>query len=346
MIDGHRSGADGELEDDEELASARPLTLPTAPPSVAESTASGDVAKRDNFFKRLLKGIGPGLVKLGVSADHVTIVGLLVSAFTGVMIGLGHFFVSIVVLTLGGLMDTLDGAVAKAAGTSSKRGAFFDSVSDRIADMFVFGGLSWYFAAGPGHDPRLALLPFAILGVSNTISYERAKAESLGYNAKGGIMERAERLILLGIALALGFVLVPILWLLLGLCVVTAAQRFVKVWRQASKPVLAEGEPLRPRRPARVQSRWQAWRDSSGAPERRRRRVAVASRARSRRRAEPLSPLSTRLRRAFATERVGSRTSAKSRAVRSGRARSERVRSERRRQGASTSFGRGPGSGR
>jgi len=266
-----------------------------------------------------------------------------------VALGLGHLFLAPVLLTVGGLMDTLDGAVAKAAGTSSKRGAFFDSVSDRIADMFVFGGLAWYFAAGPGHDPKLSLIPFAILGLSNTISYERAKAESLGYVAKGGLMERAERLILLGVALLLHIVLVPLLLVLLGLCAVTASQRFFKVWQQASRPADTGTSPVvltgalsalggvRARRPARVESRWRAWRDVSAAPASARRRVTVVSRARSRRRAEPLS---IRLRQAFQTERTGARTATRT-ATASGRARSER-----RRQGAESSFRRRLGSGR
>ena len=138
---------------------------------------------------------------MGVTANQVTVVGILLAGVTGVMIGLGRFWIGVVLLTVGGLMDTLDGVVAKAAGTASKRGAFFDSVADRVADALIFGGMAWYLASG--HNPRLALLPFAILGVSAVISYERAKAESLGYDAKGGLMERAERLILLGIALAL-----------------------------------------------------------------------------------------------------------------------------------------------
>ena len=106
-------------------------------------------------------------------------------------------------------MDTLDGVVAKAAGTASNKGAFFDSVADRVSDALIFGGVAWYFASGS--DPRLAVLPFAIFGVSAVISYERAKAESLGYDAKGGLMERAERLILLGVALLLHVIFVPLL---------------------------------------------------------------------------------------------------------------------------------------
>ena len=215
------------------------------------------------------------------------------------MIGHGPLLDGVVLLTVGGLMDTLDGVVAKAAGTASKRGAFFDSVADRVADALIFGGMAWYLASG--RDPRLALLPFAILGVSAVISYERAKAESLGYDAKGGLMERAERLILLGIALALHVILVPLLALLLGLSVFTAVQRFAKVWAQASRASATSTEPVRgPWRRGRVESRWQSWRQPRTTATRR--RAATPSRIRARRRIEPLG---VRLRRVLATERSG-----------------------------------------
>jgi CDP-diacylglycerol--glycerol-3-phosphate 3-phosphatidyltransferase len=341
MIDGRRGRKNVQPEvDDQEPAS---VVVGEVPQEASTEVSSPE--EHSGGFVRMLKAISPRLVAHGVTADHVTVVGILVAAVTGLMIGLGHLYLAVGLVTFGGLMDTLDGAVAKAAGTSSKRGAFFDSVSDRIADMFVFGGLAWYFAVGPGHDPKLALLPFAILGISNTISYERAKGELLGYQAKGGLMERAERLIIVGVALLLHIVMVPILWALLGLCIITACQRFVKVWKQATvghesgdDTVLA-GQTARPvttRRPARVESRWRTWREASGAPDRRRRRVAVASRARSRRRELPLS---IRLREAFANERAGSRTPTRT-AARAGRARTER-----RRQGAESSFRRRLGSG-
>jgi CDP-diacylglycerol---glycerol-3-phosphate 3-phosphatidyltransferase len=312
-------------------------------------------AKEDGVVVRAFRQLGPKLAAIGVKADHVTLIGLLAAALTGTLIALGHFYAAVVVGVTGCLMDTLDGAVAKAAGTSSKRGAFFDSVSDRVADMFIFGGVAWYFAGGPGRDPQMALVPFAILGVSNTISYERAKAESLGYVAKGGLMERAERLIGLGIILLLSALfhipLVPMLLALLGLCVLTALQRFFKVWNQASAPeagraeatvaggVLAMGPLLRGRHPARVESRWRAWRDARSHPEAEGhlRRVTLASRSRSRRRQEPLS---IRLRQAFQSERTLARSSTPASAG------AWRARSARRRQDAASSFRRRIGSGR
>jgi CDP-diacylglycerol--glycerol-3-phosphate 3-phosphatidyltransferase len=125
----------------------------------------------------------------------------------------------------------LDGALAKAAGSASQRGAFFDSVVDRVTDSLLFGGVAWFFASEK--SPHLALLPMAIMGVSSLISYERAKAESLGLYAKGGLMERAERIIVLCVGLLFDSLLTPILWVMLVLTVATAIQRFVQVWRQA-----------------------------------------------------------------------------------------------------------------
>jgi CDP-diacylglycerol--glycerol-3-phosphate 3-phosphatidyltransferase len=81
------------------------------------------------------------------------------------------------------------------------------------------------------------LLPMAVLGVSSLISYERAKAELLGYDAKGGLMERAERMVVLGFGLCFQTLLVPVLWVMLALTSLTAVQRFFKVWRQATADV-------------------------------------------------------------------------------------------------------------
>ena len=92
----------------------------------------------------------------------------------------------------------------------------------------------------------MAMLPFALLASSSLISYQRAKAESLGLDAKGGLMERAERVVLLCLGLLFEPLLVPILWIMLALTIVTAVQRFVKVWRQAQvAPVMAARIELR-----------------------------------------------------------------------------------------------------
>ena len=86
----------------------------------------------------------------------------------------------------------------------------------------------------------MALLPYAVMAVSSLISYQRAKAESLGIDAKGGLMERAERIIAICLGLLIPVLLIPILWIMLVLTSITAIQRFVKVWKQAAvAPVTA-----------------------------------------------------------------------------------------------------------
>jgi CDP-diacylglycerol--glycerol-3-phosphate 3-phosphatidyltransferase len=136
-----------------------------------------------------------------------------------------------VLVILAALPDMLDGALAKASNSASQRGAFFDSVIDRVTDAVLFGGVAWYFASEK--SAHLALLPMAIMGVSSLISYERAKAEALGLYAKGGLMERAERIIVLCFGLLFDSILVAVLWVMFILTIVTAVQRFVQVWRQA-----------------------------------------------------------------------------------------------------------------
>lgn len=176
--------------------------------------------------------IGAVLAKTPLSADSLTIIGIIVSVFAGVVIGSGRFFFGFLLVIAGGIPDLLDGPLAKIKGTTSKRGAFFDSFSDRVSDLFLFGGLGWYFANSD--RPHLAVLPFSIYGAASLISYQRAKAESLGFTAKGGIMERAERVVMLALGLLISGILVPVLWLMLFLSVLTVVQRFVKIWNQAS----------------------------------------------------------------------------------------------------------------
>ena len=208
--------------------------------------------------EKRLRPIGTNLQRTGIKADHLTAFGVLMAVGAACAIGAGALRLGLVLLVLTAVPDVLDGAVAKASGTASPRGAFFDSVSDRVADGLLLGGITWYLATS--HPGRIAVLPMAVLGLSMLISYERAKAESLGFDAKGGVMERAERLIFLGFGLLFNQFLIGILWVMLVLTAVTAVQRFVKVWRQASarKPVAPVSERWRGRRTARTTTR--SWR--------------------------------------------------------------------------------------
>lgn len=182
---------------------------------------------------KAVKPLGNGLRRTGLTPDHLTVIGLVVAMGAATAIGFGYLKLGLLLVVLAALPDLLDGALAKASNTSSQRGAFFDSTIDRFADALLFGGVAWHFAVR-GQRPYIVMLPFAIMALSSVISYMRAKAESLGLDAKGGLMERAERIIALCLGLLFEPLLIAILWAMLALTLVTAVQRFIKVWKQAA----------------------------------------------------------------------------------------------------------------
>ena len=185
-----------------------------------------------NVVDRGLSPIGKNLHRAGITADVVTIIGIIMAIAASVSIAFGSLRLGFLLLIMTGISDALDGPVAKASGAASLRGAFFDSVSDRLTDALLLGGIAWFFIGDePGYT---VMLPVSVMFVSLLISYQRAKAESLGLEAKGGLMERAERFIVLAIGLLFSEALIVILWIMLVLSSFTAAQRFVKVWKQAS----------------------------------------------------------------------------------------------------------------
>ena len=200
-----------------------------------------------NFRKgvdKVLDPIGVLLSRIGVTANALTATGIVIAGIGSVFIGQGRLFLGFIFLILTGLPDALDGAVAKASGTSSVRGAFLDSVSDRVTDILLFCGIAWYLASN--ESGRIMMLPVAVMGAAMLISYQRAKAESLGFDAKGGIMERAERFIVLALGLLISDILIPVLWVMLILTLITAIQRFTKVWKQATSHINKPTEPHNP----------------------------------------------------------------------------------------------------
>lgn len=220
--------------------------------------------------------IGQGLARAGVSPDAITLVGVAMAGACGFAIAVGQFPLAVLLLALTGLPDALDGAVAKAKGSAGPRGAYFDSVSDRLSDALLFIGCAWYL--GGTDSPRLAMLPFALYVAASLVSYQRAKAESLGFEAKGGLMERAERFLALGFGLLFSPLFTITLWVMLALTVITALTRFRKVWLQASGLEVA---------PPRID----AWRQRADANRRRRRAsrtsTGTAGRTNARRRQRP-----------------------------------------------------------
>jgi CDP-diacylglycerol--glycerol-3-phosphate 3-phosphatidyltransferase len=185
------------------------------------------------------------LLRLGVSPDAVTLVGTIATCSAALWFApRGELILAALTVTVFALFDLLDGTMARMSGRVSKFGAFLDSTLDRIADAVVFGAVILYFA-GPGDSvfgQSMALLCL-ITGVST--SYARARAESLGFSARVGLMERADRLVVLGIAAIAAEltdrpeVLAWGLALLGALSAITVTQRILAVRSQAA--AAAEG---------------------------------------------------------------------------------------------------------
>ncbi len=179
-------------------------------------------------FRHVTEPAGRSLAKVGITANTLTGIGLAGSVAAGVLIATGHGRVGGLVSLASGLPDMLDGAVAKATGQASRRGAFLDSVVDRLSDAAVLTGIVLLgLRAGDG---RAVVLATVVLSLSLLVSYVKARAESLGYDCNVGVAERPERVIVLGLALLLGYVVVG-LWIMLAATAVTVVQRILRVWQ-------------------------------------------------------------------------------------------------------------------
>jgi len=138
-----------------------------------------------------------------------------------------------VFFALSGVFDLIDGYVAKKLDMVTKFGSFLDSFSDRISDAAIFTGLMVYYLKNA--EGLYAGLALVCLVLSFLISYTRAKAESLGFSGKAGLMSRAPRLLGLGFGLFFNslspWILKVVLWVLAALLFETLAERFVSIWR-------------------------------------------------------------------------------------------------------------------
>ena len=132
-----------------------------------------------------LAPVGKALHRGGISADALTIFGLVAAAATAALIANGNLLLAVFGLVVTGLPDILDGSVARHSGTAGNRGAFFDSVTDRVADGLIFLGVAWHLT---GESAELPVLAMAVLGLSMLVTYERARAESLGYSDRKSVV--------------------------------------------------------------------------------------------------------------------------------------------------------------
>jgi CDP-diacylglycerol---glycerol-3-phosphate 3-phosphatidyltransferase len=196
-----------------------------------------------DFFGPVFSPVARLFLRLGISPDTVTVVGTIgVCAGALVFFPRGELLVGVLVITAFVFSDLVDGHMARISGQSSKWGAFLDSTLDRFGDAAIFGGLAMYYV-GPGDSQNLAALAIYCLVMGSITSYARARAESLGMEARGGIAERADRLVaILGMTgLSAIFdvpVLIPVtLGVLAVASTITVVQRILLVRSQAKAAV-------------------------------------------------------------------------------------------------------------
>lgn len=203
-----------------------------------------------NLYLRLIDPVADGLVRLGVHPNTITAFGTACTIAAAVIFGMGHIRTAGVFLGLTALFDVLDGTVARRSGKESTFGAFFDSTLDRLADGAIFVGLATFYALDPVHHSAwmMLLCMSGLVGALMT-SYARARAEALGIDAKVGMVQRAERVVLLSVpqaffGLALnGWVLKAVVGIITVGAWITVIQRVMFVYRQTSNRV--DAEPLR-----------------------------------------------------------------------------------------------------
>ncbi len=187
-------------------------------------------------FERVMRG--------RVRPNTVTAISLVLCAATGVMVGLGDLASGVWLYAFAGILDVLDGRLARSLGRPSAQGALFDSVSDRWGELFVFAGYGWFL-----HDSPWLLAVMAAGGASMMVSYTRARAEGLGIEMSGGIMQRAERIVLvaLGTLIATWYTferhdaryVVPILGVTMLICAIGSLATAINRWIVAYQALVA-----------------------------------------------------------------------------------------------------------
>ena len=201
----------------------------TAEPEKERQTFTDFLRK---VFKGVLEGIAKFFIWLGIKPNMITAAGLIGNIAASVLIATGQMFWGGIIAMLVGPLDALDGTIARLLSESSSYGAFIDSVTDRYSEIALFGGLLIFFIeTGTWQDALLVFL--AVVG-SVMVSYVRARAESLDYSAKVGLITRAERYLILIPGIIIGYPRIS-LWILAILANFTAIQRIWHVRKQAKQ---------------------------------------------------------------------------------------------------------------
>lgn len=183
---------------------------------------------------KLADPVAKAVARIGLRPTAITLIGFALSVTGAVLIALGELTAGALTLGAGALFDILDGVLARLTGTESMRGALLDTFTDRLGEVAAWTGLAYYL----GEQAEATLVTLSLIGACGSllVPFIRAKAETAGVEGKGGIMGRAERLLVFGVGVGLEGLGLPTLevavWALAILVWLTVIQRFVRTWKQ------------------------------------------------------------------------------------------------------------------
>jgi CDP-diacylglycerol---glycerol-3-phosphate 3-phosphatidyltransferase len=184
------------------------------------------------WFKGILDPIGLFLNRIGVTPNMMTMLGLLGNIVGAWFLAQGNMLLGGVFVLICTPFDALDGTMARLRGEANEFGAFVDSVTDRYSELFILGGLLFYFATH--NDPGSTIVVYAAAAGSVLVSYVKARAESLKFNANVGILTRMERYLVIAPLLLINQPILAV-WIVAILANITALQRIWKVRQQSKK---------------------------------------------------------------------------------------------------------------
>jgi CDP-diacylglycerol--glycerol-3-phosphate 3-phosphatidyltransferase len=183
-----------------------------------------------NRFHGILDRMGAFLNGLGLMPNTMTVLGLAGNAVGAFLLSQGYMSVGGIVILLMGLVDALDGTMARLRGMAGEFGAFVDSVTDRYSELAIYLGLLYFYTAH--HEIIPIVLVYVAAAGSVLVSYIRSRAQSLGWDTKIGLLTRMERYMVLAPTLILNIPLIG-LWIIAIFANLTAIQRIIDVRKQA-----------------------------------------------------------------------------------------------------------------
>ena len=182
-------------------------------------------------FVRLIEPMTKYFIRVEINPNILTTIGFCVSIFAGYSFAIGLIRLGAVLVLLSGIFDIMDGKIARGSNQVTKFGALYDSTLDRYAEIVVFLGITYYFI-GKGML-YTSLMCCIALGGSLMVSYVRARAEGLGFSCKVGLLQRSERIVILGAsALIHEYALIVGVIILAVFANFTAIQRIYYIWQQ------------------------------------------------------------------------------------------------------------------